>query len=110
MIIRCIHLREIGLIKHACCSHCHGPAGCVGQTLPNGHQAIYYCARTESFTSEEIEAILANIPRWESMLSNPRYHKKLRLEHQKARSWLRRIEDLMADANIESDDKGEEET
>lgn len=110
MIIRCIHLREIDLIKHPCCIHCHGPAGCVGQDLPGGHQAIYCCARTEPFTSEEIEAILANVPRWEARISNPKYHRKLRLEHQKARSWLRRIEDLMADARIESGNEGEEET
>lgn len=109
MIIRCIHLREIGLIKHPCCPDCHGPAGGVGRTLPGSHQAIHCCARTDPFSSAEMEALLANVPRWEAMLRNATYHKRLRLEYQKARTRLRSVEELMRDAGIapENENKAE---
>ncbi|EFH85220.1 hypothetical protein Krac_6395 [Ktedonobacter racemifer DSM 44963] len=101
MIIRCSHLHEIGVLKHPCCFHCHGPAGCVMTTLPGGHQAIYCCARTTPLTPEEVETILANIPRWEALLVNPKYHRRLRQEYEKAQTRLRLLEDLMLDAQVE---------
>lgn len=101
MIIRCGHLHEIGILKHPCCFHCHGPAGCVKELLPGGHQAIYCCARTTPLLPEEIEAILANIPRWEALQVNPKYHAKLRQEYKKAQTRLRSIADLMRDSHIE---------
>jgi hypothetical protein len=100
MIIRCSHLYEIGVLKHQCCYHCHGPAGCVMETLPGGHTAIYCCARTTLFTSEEIKMILVNVPRWEALLVNSQYHTKLRREYEKAQTKLRLIADLMRDARV----------
>ena len=101
MIIRCSHLHEVGVLEHPCCFHCHGPAGCVVEMLPGGHQAIYCCARTTPLTSDEIETLLANVPRWEALLGNPKYHARLRQEYQKAHTRLRLITDLLLDAHIE---------
>jgi hypothetical protein len=101
MIIRCGHLREIDVLKHQCCFHCHGPAGCVVETLPEGHKAIYCCARTDPLTADEIETILANIPKWEAWLDNPRYHARLRQAYKSVQTKLRLIADLMLDAHIE---------
>lgn len=71
MIIRCHHLREAGIMKHDCCSHCHFLAGCVVSELPNGHRAIFCCACTHSFTPEKVEAITAKIPEWEKQEDHP---------------------------------------
>jgi len=65
MIIRCHHLREVGMMK-TCCSHCHVLAGCVVHTLPNDHEAVFCCGRIAPFTPEEIETLLARIPQWEA--------------------------------------------
>ncbi|MGH2508270.1 MAG: hypothetical protein ACRDHZ_12840 [Ktedonobacteraceae bacterium] len=100
MIIRCIHLREAGVMKGPCCSSCHDSAGCVGEMLPGGHQAVYCCTRTEPFTSEDIRAILAHVSKWETLRMNPAYHKKLRSMHKKLRSQLHQLEQLMSDVGI----------
>lgn len=73
MIIRCDHLRLVGILKHACCPDCHGPAGCVGEYLPGGHQIIYCCARIDPLTAEERAVVLAHLPRWEAIIATPRY-------------------------------------
>ncbi len=71
MIILCNHLREAGVIRHNCCLHCHIYAGCCGQDLPDGHKAIFCCARIEEFSAEEIAVILAKVPEWEQRTSQP---------------------------------------
>ncbi|GER86315.1 hypothetical protein KDW_04770 [Dictyobacter vulcani] len=65
MIIQCHHLRELAIIQADCCFHCHVLAGCVGHDLPDGHQAVFCCARIDDFTAEEVQAILAKIPEWQ---------------------------------------------
>ena len=68
MIIMCHHVWEIGIIeeKFSCCPDCHGGAGLVEWNLPDGHLAWLCCVRVEPLTSQEVAAILANIPRWET--------------------------------------------
>jgi Transposase len=77
MIVRCDHLRLIGILKYACCPNCHGPAGCVGEQLPAGHQVIYCCARTSPLTVEERALVLAHIPKWEARMATPKYARLL---------------------------------
>src|SRR5437879_2094788 len=78
MIVRCDHLRAVGILKHACCPDCHGPAGCVGGPLPDGHGVVYCCARVEPLTAEEVSVVLAQIPGWEARMVTPKYVQRLR--------------------------------
>ena|SRR5579884_441732 len=78
MIVRCDHLRLIGILSGECCPDCHGSAGCVGEHLPGGHQIIYCCARIDPLTAEEAGVILAHIPEWEKRMSSARYTQSLR--------------------------------
>jgi predicted nucleotidyltransferase len=65
MIIRCHHLREVGIMNE-CCAHCHLLAGCGVDPLPNGHKAIFCCGCIDPLTPEAKETILAKIPLWEA--------------------------------------------
>ena len=121
MIVRCDQLRAIGILdkKSHCCPDCHGPAGCVGDDLPGGHQYIHCCARIEHLTAEDVALILIKILRWEALMRTPAYVKNLRnfLTTRKerlknAQGWrqrdlqctIKRVEQLLTDVGAPLDE------